>query len=296
MDNIDITKAIIPLNYVLIKLDEDFNTYHSEATGKDTGISIAPWGVNQAKHVSVSGTVAKLPNRLIYHGEEINAMKQVKDRADYVQKEIARLRRESIAYNVPMEISLGVRVYFEYRTRLDAIKEGRVIENPDGKYIFVPYDLLIMAFRASVTNFDDVKVTDIYMLNGMVLVKPLEYATEKTAGGIKGFKTENDLFIPESKQPNAKYVKKGNVWYGTVLAAGCGVKGYADFPGKGGEFDLQSSLIKPGIKIAYDGRHQKRIEVDVHRVIFKQHVFFRIHRKDIFASFPDGNIGGITKR
>ncbi|HEY4196884.1 MAG TPA: hypothetical protein VGM63_15180 [Mucilaginibacter sp.] len=286
---LDLEKIIIPANYVLIKLDQDFNTYQNPDTGRDTNISIAPWGINQATHLSVTGIVMALPKILLYHGYLINVMKQEKDRSDSRQKEIANLRRESIAYDVPMELAIGMRVYFEYTTRLDAFKEGRRIECEDGEYILIQYDSLIMAFRDD-TDFEKVKITDVWMLNGMVLVKPLEYAVEKTADGIRGVKTEMDLFIPESKQPNARYVKKGNVWYGSVIRIGCPVKSYADFPGRGGEVNSSQNPIKPGIKISYDGRQQKRLEQPLHRVIFREHVFYRIHRKDIIAVYPDGKI------
>lgn len=291
--NIDLTKITIPYNWVIIKLDDDHNTYHNTEKGTDTGISVAPWGINQASHMALTGIVSAIPNELIYHGNKLSELKRDKMRDASDQALIADLRRESMAYNVPMEVEVGYRVYFEYVTRLSAIKEGRVIENEDGKFIIIPYDQLVMAFKPG-TNFDDVQVSDVYMLNGFLLIKILEYARERDATGITGYKTESDLFIKIDN--DAKYVHKNNIWYATVLAAGCGVKSYADFPGRGGEFEAQSYYFaKPGSKICFDGRQKKRLEVEHHRVIFKKHELYRIHRKDIFGWFPDGNISAAPK-
>lgn len=293
--NIDTEKIRIPANLVLIKLDPDFDTYHNTDTGNNTGIHVAPWGINQASHVSVTGTVVCTPERLNYEGYALAIKKRNTTRPDGTrgerdQKEIADQRMQSVSYDVPMEVKKDMRVYFEYTTRLNAFKEGRAFENEDGgKYILIPYDLLIMAFRPG-TSFDDVQVRDVYMLNGFVLIKPLEYATEKGSDGIKGVKTESDIFIPV--QPDAKYVKKGNLWFANVLSAGVHVKSYADFPGAGRDGQL---IGNPGQKICYDSRQQKRLEVPHHRVIFKKHELYRIHRKDILMWYPDGNISGLPK-
>lgn len=282
--SIDLNKITIPNNYCLIKLDDDHNTYHSMEKGTDTGISVAPFGVNQASHLALTGIVTALPQRLLYHGYDLAMLKKDKMRSVSDQARIAELRRESMAYDVPMELEIGYRVYFEYVTRLSAIKEGRVIEQDDEKYIMIPYDQLVMAFKPG-TNFDDVQVSDVYMLNGFLLIKLLEYAREKDATGVIGHKTESDLFLPI--QNDAKYVHRDNLWYANVLAAGCMVKSYADFPERGNDGGKD---IKPGDKISFDGRQKKRLEVEHHRVIFKKHELYRIHRKDVIIFYPDGKI------
>jgi len=313
---IDVNRIQIPFNYVLIKLDGDHERYHNRETGEDTGLYVAPWGANQASHLGLTGIVVKTPEQLIFNGYQMATLKQYtettstdkereiksKEFAEYsrykrsgVQKEIADLRRASMAYDVPMEVKEGDRVYFEYTTRLDAIKEGRRIETDEGVYILVPYDLLLMRFKPT-TDFNNVQIPDVYMLNGLVLIRILEYATEVSAQGVRGYKTEMDLFLPEGKHPDAKYVHNGNVWYGTILSCGCGVKSYADFPGRGGEYGVQNTPgNKPGDKIMFDGRHKKRLEVEHHRVIFKKNILHRIHRKDILGWFPSGNINGLPK-
>lgn len=285
---IDVSKTNIPLNYVLIKLDGDHESYHSRETGEDTGIYVAPWGYNQASHLGLTGTVVKTPERLIYNGYDIAILKRDNMRSKADQQYIADLRKESMPYDVPMEVGPGDRVYFEYTTRLNAIKEGRRFETDEGVYVIIPYDLLVMRFKLS-TDFNNVQVTDVYMLNGFLLIKILEYATDIDANGIRGHKTEMDLFFPEGKHPDARYVHKGNIWYATVLSCGCLVKAYADFNKAGRDF-YNPDIEKPGTKIIFDGRQKKRMEVEHHRVIFKKHILHRIHRKDILGWFPNGKI------
>lgn len=288
MDDIDVTRIKIPYNWVLVELDKDFDTYHNTDTGMNTGIHVAPWGINQATHLGVTGIVRALPQELIFNGDDLSELKSIKDRSEASQRHIAELRRQSMAYAVPIEVPVGYRVYFEYSTRLNAEKEGRYITNSDGsKYVLIPYDLLVMTFRPD-TDFNDVKISDVYMLNGFLLIKPLEYATEKGTDGIKTVKTVTDLWIPV--QADAKYVHRNNLWYANILSTGCLVQSYADFPDAGMD---GGGIGKPGQKICYDGRHQKRLEQEHHRVIFKKHTLYRLHRKDIFGWFPDGNITGL---
>ncbi len=181
--SIDISKIKIPANYVLVKVDLNHDTYHSVETGNDTGLHVAPWGINQATHISVTGTVAAIPKRLRYNGYRVKELKKDKERSKTAQDEVSRLRNASVSYDVDIELIIGYHVMFEYSSRMNAIKEGRLIEDGADQYVFVPYDQLILIFKPS-TDFNDVKVGDVYPLNGFLLIKPLEYATEANSAGI----------------------------------------------------------------------------------------------------------------
>lgn len=271
-------------NWVLIKPDGNHETYHSAESGKDTGLHVAPWGINQASHIAVTGTVVSAPQALTYLGVEIKRRRRDVMRSDNEQKELARLRESSVAYDVNMELIPGYKVYFEYTTRVSAVKEGRSFETEQGQMLLLPYDQLIMIFKPE-TNFNDVKISDVYMLNGMVLIKPLEYASEKGSDGIKGVKTESGLFM--NVDEDSKFIRRGKLGYANVLASGCLVKSYCDFDNTGGD-DKNVGYV--GQKVAYYHQQQKRLEVKHHRVIFKGHELYRIHRKDIACIFPDGKI------
>lgn len=286
MTEIDVSKIRIPMNYVLVELDKDFEVYHNTETGLNTGIYVAPLGPNKAHHFAVTGTVITMPHRLNYSGYRLKKLKDEKDRAEYKQKIIAEVRHGSIAYDVPMEPITGYKVFFDYTTRKNAEADGRWIESGGKNYILVRYDHLIFAFKLG-TNFSDIKINDVYPLNGFLLIKPLEYATFKGEKMPEGVKTESDLFLPASAE--AKYIQQGNVWWANVLACGDLVRDYVDFPNAGADNEW---FGKPGQKIAFDGRHKIRLERPEHRVIFKQHTLYRIHRKDILCVYPDGNIAG----
>lgn len=312
MTKINLNTFRIHSNMVLVKLDGDHETYHNTETGQNTGIFVPPWGANAASHVSLTGVVIKCPERFIFSGARLKNLKgqlaystdqkksnvpakEMSEMAKYnrssLQADIAHARSQSLSYDVPMEVQPGDRVYFEYVTRLDAEKEGRRLEMPDGVYLLIHYDLLVMKFKPG-CNPDDVQLNDIYPLNGIVIIKCLEYATEANTDGIRGAKTEQDLFLPQGSHKDARYVHKGNAWYATVLSMGCRVDGYADFPATGGDVWTE---VKPGMKIMFDGRQKKRLEVEHHRVIFKKWTLHRIHRKDILSVFPDGNVNGVAK-
>lgn len=276
------------MNYVLVRLDKDFEHYHNTDTGMNTGIFIAPFGMNQASHLAITGVVVRLPERLNYEGYRMKRYKEEYDRKEDKQRLVADMRGRSMAYDVPVEVPVGYRVLFEYSTRLNAEKEGRYIQYEGEKYCLMPYDHLVFAFRPE-TNYNDVKINDVYPLNGFLLIKPLEYEKDKSKNGHMpvGVKTEADLFLPTPD--DAKFVKRGNVWYANVLSSGCLVNDYADFPKSGQDSEWTGRV---GDKVAYDGRHQKRLERPEHRVIFKSHTLYRIHRKDIIGWFKDGDITG----
>jgi len=279
---IDINKLRIPYNWVLIKPDLNFDTY--QIKGKETGIHVAPWGINQASHISVTGTVYKLPERLVYRGKVVKAMRaDLKDRQEE-NKLLPILRSQSMSYDVPMELEVGQKVYYEYTTRLSAMKEGRLIDTEYGEMMFVPYDILIMAFKFG-TNLHNIQPQNVKMLNGFMLIKPLEYALEKDLSGVRGVRTEMDLFRPVTEEE--KYVRFNNIGFANVIVAGCKVRDYIDFD-KAREDDML--IGRTGQRIAYDNRMQKRLEVEHHHVVFKEHILYRLHRKDVMLWYVNGKI------
>lgn len=290
---IDITTLRIPSNLVLIKPDLNFDTY--QIKGRETGLHVAPWGINQASHISVTGTVYKVPEKLIYLGKQVKSMraeikKDVHVEIDDLRKKpeenklLPVLRSQSMAYDVPMELEVGQKVYYEYTTRLSALKEGRLIDTSEGEMMLVPYDILIMAFKFG-TDMANVTPGDVKMLNGYILIKPLEYALECDLSGVRGVRTEMDLFRPVSDEE--KYVRFNNVGFANVIVAGCKVNDYIDFD-KARPDDM--IIGRTGQRIAYDNRMQKRLEVEHHHVIFKDHILYRMHRKDVMLWYVNGKI------
>lgn len=279
---IDITTLRIPSNYVLIKPDLNFDTF--QIKGRETGLHVAPWGINQASHISVTGTVYKVPDRLVYRGKQVKRMRSDLRDISEENKLLPVLRSQSMSYDVPMEIKVGQKVYYEYTTRLSAMKEGRIIDTTDGEMMLVPYDIIVMAFKAG-TDMNNVQPGNVTMLNGFMLIKPLEYALERDLSGVRGVRTEMDLFRPVSEEE--KYVRFNNIGFANVIVAGCKVNDYIDFD-KGRSDDM--IVGRTGQRIAYDNRMQKRLEVEHHHIIFKEHILYRLHRKDIMLWYVNGKI------
>lgn len=275
---IEVEKIIIPHNWVLIKPDLNFDTY--QFSGRETNIHVAPWGINQASHISVTGTVYRCPQDLIYHGAVVKDMRRRLEPDGEPNKDLPRLREQSMSYDVPIELREGDKVYYEYTTRLSAMKEGRIIDTTEGEMMFVPYDILIMAFQRGINLQGTILPNMVRMLNGWMLIKPLEYARERSLQGVVGVKTEWDMFMPVTEEN--KYVQYGKVWYANVLVAGCLVRDYIDFDKAFGDVD---TMGRTGQKIMYDSRQHKRLEVEHHRVIFKNHTLYRIQRKDILLAY-----------
>ena len=280
---IDIDNIRIPYNWVLIKPDENFKT--TQRHGKDTGIHVPPWGINAASHISVTGTVIAVPEKLRYYGKKIKELRANLSEDSPQPPELPILRRQSMDYLTSIEITAGDKVYYEYTTRLDASKEGRIIDTKYGELMLVPYYILIMAFVPG-CDMSNVKPTDVRMLNGNILIKPLEYALETNLQGVQGTRTEMDIFVPVTKQ-ELKYVKFNNTQFANVIACGSLVKDYCDYPKAPAD---DPRIGKPGQKIAYDGRMQKRLEVEYHHVIFGEHILYRIHRKDILMWYVNGRV------
>jgi len=261
---IDASKIKIAHNYVLVKPDQDFETY--QMSGKETGI-IAPLVFRdeqnhevsaKQQHISISGTVWQVPNDLVFNGYDIwDIQDRHHPRRDTnttrepsVQREIDSLRMDSVRFDTAMEVKVGDKVYYEYMANMMADTYGRWVHTEQGLMMFVKYDDLILAKRGD----------EIVMLNGYVLVEN-EVQEADTEGFIK------QLHVKDRKTRTHAYAK--------VRHCGTRVKAYLELRG-----------IRDGNQIAeriiYDPRHAKELEYGLHR-IFDEKRLLRIQRKDIYG-------------
>jgi len=117
--------------------------------------------------VNVFGIVKEAPETLLFFKKEIDAIKKEFGSSqncpvDRLQ-EIQWLTRQSVQYDVPVEIKKGDTVIFKYQVYFQAFKEGRVFMDGKDMLILVPYDMLILAIR------DDKFIP----VNGYVLIEPI---------------------------------------------------------------------------------------------------------------------------
>jgi len=300
---IDPTKIRIPNNYVLVKPDKNFETY--QFSGRETGILVAnakldPSGKvvsTEQEHISISGTVYAIPENLVYNARAIWKLQDNNDfrrgafvRSKWVQQDIDQLRNESVQFDVPMEVQVGDRVYFEYLAHILAQQSGMYVDTNDGKMMLIKYDMLIMALR----NEEQI------MLNGFLLIEneaikketikvEFEGNLNANAGSweVEGEITSSGLILVGGRQE-----KKYRSWaQAKLIQSAQPVKSYLDFRGKddwgifklteNGFENLDRELL-PDDTLLYDPRFAKEIEFGLHRVLSEKKLL-RIQRKDVYA-------------
>ena len=250
----------IPANYVLVKANEDYETYQID--GRDTGIRSALSLGTAGQRISVYGKVVKVPQRLVYSGADLAAIRSRFGDDEAGQAHIDRIKKESVLYDVPVEIKPGDDVMFIYKNQLDCYKEGRVLYTEDGPMMLMKYDTL----KCVVLGPDE-----IYPLNAAILVKKIKLEDDEvTAGGL----------IKIEQQHMGMALKK-KISIGLVMEAGCLSNGYLEFPLAGRD----KYVIKPGDYIYYDGRMGTNLEYETHQLLKTPRVMIR--QKDVWGIIPD---------
>lgn len=147
-------------NYVLVKVDEDFTKYH--LNGKETDIEVGisamketnPLGFddewketvqNYSDHWASTGTVISSPSRLVYYGDEIKKINEIRgnsiDESDF--KQINSMRMASVDIYCGLEVSDGDRIIFDYTERMNA----PVIKTDIGDLLLIHYKNIIGIFK-----------------------------------------------------------------------------------------------------------------------------------------------------
>jgi len=265
---IDPTKLTIPINFCLIKPDGVFETY--QVAGKETGIIAPQFKYDKGKsysdldkHVSVSGQVYGIPERLVYNGDKIRKIQLGNDwQMDRsLRKTVDHLRETTVQFDVDIDVKVGDKVYFDYLAYKSCLSSGRIIPTTEGHMLLIKYDMLIMAIRKE----------SVIMLNGYLLVEN-EVEPVEEEDGVVGTMLESGIFLPQTKKKAPKARKQAKA---TIIHSGGKVKRYLDFhsviDGDGGNGD----------NIIYDPRHAKDLEFGLHQ-IFSDKKLKRIQRKDIF--------------
>lgn len=300
---IDPTKVRLLANYVLVKPDKKFETY--QFGGRETGILTAsskldPSGKyisTEQEHVAISGIVYGVPEKLVYNAKAIWNLQDNNDyrkgtfvRTKWVQQDIDRLRNDSVQFDVPMEVKVGDRVYFEYMAHMFAEQQGLWVDTTEGKMMLIKYDLLIM--------------TDEIMLNGFLLIEneKIKKETVKVEFGgnlmanAESWEIEGEVLQSGIVLVGTREEKKYRSYaYATLQKSAHPCKSYLDFRGKddwgvfiwrnGGFVNADRDLVQ-GDTLIYDPRFAKEIEFGLHRVLSEKKLL-RIQRKDIYAIMED---------
>lgn len=280
------TQIKIPANYVLLKPDPEFKYYH--LGGKQTEIEVSHRDIDHAHHVSISGTVIQVPQALVFNGpiiqereldffevltkfmnsEEGEALPvHPDDMAEY-----GDLKRESVAYDVPIEVKPGDRVFFTYSSHYRASDIGGTVFTEDhGPLILVKYDSLILG---------QVPHGNIKPINGFLIVEPLLADPELVNNIIPVVKQTKDgpVFV---QAVGNKWLATRRWSLGVVKHAARPSNGYLDFLPAGADTDD----IKVGDVIIYNKLLSVAFESHYHQHLFNGNRVVRLHRKDVYGKF-----------
>lgn len=185
----------LPINYVLIKPDDDFKFLHNE-NGEETGIYVATSLMQYknpnseydytetevvetlAQNLSYSGTVIQIPEKLIFNGrlcqQFFNDNKDIlegvyendtdnqhsvekRKKAMYTSRVLQDMREESVEYEVPIEVKIGDRIFYDFTEKFDS----KIIKTDIGELFLIKYDKLETVIRGE----------EVYPLNDNILVE-----------------------------------------------------------------------------------------------------------------------------
>ena len=254
---IEIKKMKLMPNLILVKPEKDHDTY--QLNGRETGIINSLAVGTAGQRMNVYGTVLSVCEGLRFTGKLIDRARKNLSGGE-VQTAVDLLKRQSVLYDVPMELKEGDKIMYFYKNQIDAFKEAKVLYDTDAE---VPVMLMKYDNIRAIVRGDD----ELYPLNANVFIRPIQLKTDKkTIGGIQ---------LLEKKHMGMD-VKKA-ISYGIIVEVGCRCDGYLEFPQYGGDPLLE---LRTGDIVMYDGRMSRNLEFELHQTMATPRKI--IHRKDIY--------------
>lgn len=265
---ISVKNIRIPFNWVLIKLDPNFETY--QVSGKETGLISPSYKYEKgnqvdakSKNFSTTGTVYGVPEQIRFTRSDIHKIKASIITERNNEKVIAdgsllykinRLKEAGCRFETENELVVGDHVKFSYQIHL----RSQFFETEEGNMCFVKYDDIYMT-------------TEGKMVNGYILIDPDTQDTVKEKGMIMTMAA--GLVLPKL----GNNYKRGARWaYGKVLHSGKKIGGYFDSD-KYCDDDMD---VQPGDRLIYDPRVAVQYETDNHMQLADRRLYL-IQRKDI---------------
>lgn len=236
-------------NYVLIRPEEDL--FDNVELGT-TGIRIkVDRSFETGLHATTSGIVEEVPSSLFFSKE-------------------LKYSRVSLRFGTVMELEKGDRVVFHHNAVKTAMAEGFFIsdkKDPLFGCVFIKYDGLFVRIRKG----------EVYPLNGIVLVEPVEEKIKSDVELINDDYKQHDkqaIIIPQSYDPKNR--KKSIVRYvGTPLT---GYNSYFDYDG-----DDSGCDIKPGDTIYHTTHDCIPIQYSIHQSFDKGKTLWRMRMFDVLC-------------
>lgn len=287
---IDHTKIRLQQNYVLIKVDKDFDKYHNEK-GEET-MFIAPTSFKHAvdlrsednfaerdimdsysHNMAASGTVITCPDKLVFLGNEIkehlkanqhnlgyiddkDAPHRSKMAAMSILNQVEKMRENSLMLQTEIDIQPGDRVFFDYLERFTIYEAGRVLQTDIGELFLIRYDKLEIRIRDG----------HIKPLNGFVLVewersKPIQFGALYLAG------------------PDKRIEETVGVQNAEIVALPDPVNAHMDDL----EFSDPVKYLKVGERVAFQSHDATPLEPDNHFILFNGREILKVQSKNILG-------------
>lgn len=252
-------KVEIPYNYVLVKIDPDYNEY---VLG-ELKLTIASDEKSASRKLAVTGTVEDVCQNLYF------SLKDEREMGDYYTPEFSTSHRySSVTRDVEIELKVGDKIYFDYTQQYEVGRFNRIIFNEQGEQLcFVRYDFIT---GVSENGF-------IRPINGNVIIDPIEYDVEIVNNKIQKIDYGLEVNVKLRNRP-LQGKKKG---VGVVRAKCDKVKGYTDFPQY---IDHDENDVEIGDLILFNNAYSLVLEYDLHQTLQGKYSRLRkITRKDIFG-------------
>lgn len=271
--SVSIRSLRIPQNHVLVKPDEDHQTFKTkgglelhvarhEISSEEKEIAQRKDGDFIAKHYSITGKVILIPEQMVYHGYQVKKLKKPYTKGEriplHIQKQIMMLTQASLELDTECEVNPGDKIWFHYMEHLNCAQQGRVIDTIEhGECYLMKYDSLFCYER----NGNQVPI------NGWVWIQQQRYSPEetKTASGII-------LSTLEGKP------KKNHA---VIIASAKPIRDYLDSEYCDGDVELL-----PGMHIYYNSKHGTPLEHEYHITAGVPDVI-KIRRRYILGILPE---------
>lgn len=216
-------------NTVMVKFDRDNDEVLFES-GHKLHIST---GWEPYKHAVTSGIVTHVPSRLIFNRKD----------------------RNSVQFDVDMEVQVGDRVIFDFKAESSVRK---IAEPINGSYP-LRYDDLYVVIRNG----------EIIPINGIVLVEACDTTEEEDVK-----QAMKHLHLPDT------VLKEKSEVMGYVRYIGTPCKGYLNAPVELTEIHDEVNI---GDKVTFHPSYAIELQYSMHQIIGKGKTIYRMRRKDIFG-------------
>lgn len=205
-------------------------------------------------HACIYGTVAAVPEKLLFFKKEIDEIKLefggTANAPLHRAEEIRELTRRSTLYDVPIEIQKGDFIYYSYNVYADATNDGRIFTRGDDMFVLIPYDMCYLSIRED-------KITP---LNGLVMLEAMPDAQE----------SKHIILLEKEDQVKAK-----------IAHIGCEVKHYLQYPD-----ESDDDFYEVGDEVFFKKHRNVPIEWSIHQSLDKK--YYKLHRKELLGKLtPD---------